>query len=98
MGAKAGLALYSKTRSVAYGCDMADKFERFVAAYLRLNGYFTVPNFIVHASDDPTRVSGGLVGNYTEVDTIGLRMPYSREVSGAKHIVNHPLLVDGCTR
>jgi hypothetical protein len=74
---------------------MPDKFERFVAAYLRLNGYFTVPNFVIHAADDPTRISGGLVGNYTEVDTIGLRMPHSREVTGAKHIVNHPALVDG---
>jgi len=60
-----------------------------------LNGYFTVPNFIVHAGDDPTRISGGVIGNYTEVDTIGLRMPHSREVSGAEHIVNHRLLVDG---
>jgi hypothetical protein len=77
---------------------MADKFERFVAAYLRLNGYFTVPNFIVHAGGDPTRISGGLVGNYTEVDTIGLRMPYSREVTGSKQIVNHTVLVDGADR
>jgi hypothetical protein len=74
---------------------MPDKFERFVAAYLRLNGYFTVPNFIVHAADDPTRISGGLIGNHTEVDTIGLRMPHSREVTGAKHIANDPALVDG---
>jgi hypothetical protein len=66
-----------------------------VAAYLRLNGYFTVPNFIVHAADDPTRLSRGLIGNHTEVDTIGLRMPHSREVTGAKHIVNDPALVDG---
>ena len=29
------------------------------------------------------------------MDTIGLRMPHSREVTGAKHIVNHPALVDG---
>ncbi len=73
---------------------MADKYERFVASYLRLNGYFTVPNFIVHAGDDPTRVSAGQVGNYTETDILGVRMPYSREVAGALHIANDPLLVN----
>jgi hypothetical protein len=74
---------------------MADKFERFVASYLRLNGYFTVPNFIVHAANDPTRVLAGHVGNYTETDIIGVRMPHSREVTGNLHIANHGLLVNG---
>lgn len=61
---------------------MADKHERFVASYLRLNGYFTVPNFIVHAGDDPTRISAGQVGNYTETDILGVRLPHSREITG----------------
>jgi hypothetical protein len=47
-----------------------DKYERFVASYLRLNGYFTVPNFIVHAGDDPERILAGQVGNLTETDII----------------------------
>ncbi len=74
---------------------MADKYETFIASYLRLNGYFTVPNFIVHAGEDPTRISRGHVGNHTETDIIGLRMPYSTEVTGTLHIANDLLLVDG---
>jgi hypothetical protein len=76
---------------------MANNYERFVAAYLRLNGYFTVPNFIVHSGDDPTRISGGAVGNYTETDVIGVRFPHSREVTGRLEIKNHDILVDGVT-
>jgi hypothetical protein len=74
---------------------MPNKYERFVAAYLRLNAYFEVQNFIVHAGDDPTRVSSGQVGNYTECDTLGIRMPHSDEVAGHVHIANHRLLTDG---
>lgn len=76
---------------------MADKYERFVASYLRLNGYFTVPNFLIHAADDPGRLSAGQVGNYTETDIIGVRMPHSREVTGKLHIANHSVLVDGAS-
>lgn len=71
---------------------MPDKYERFVAAYLRLNAYFTVPNFIVHDAD---RVSDGKVGNRTETDIIGVRMRYSREAIGQLSVANHTLLVDG---
>src|SRR5712691_7382685 len=72
-----------------------DKYERFVASYLRLNGYFTVPNFIVHAGDDPERILAGRVGNLTETDILGIRMPYSREVTGKLHTANHAALIDG---
>jgi hypothetical protein len=74
---------------------MADKYERFVAAYLRLNAYFTVPSFIVLAADDPTRISCGQVGNYTETDILAIRMPYSKEVTGSLQIANHGVLTDG---
>lgn len=74
---------------------MTNNYERFVAAYLRLNGYFTVPNFILHAADDPTRISKGAIGNYTETDVIGVRFPHSREVTGGLVIKNHDILVDG---
>lgn len=74
---------------------MANKYERFVASYLRLNGYFTVPNFIVPAAGDPARISDGTVGNYTETDIIAIRMPHSREVAGKLHVANDPLLIDG---
>lgn len=75
--------------------QMVNSYEGFIAAYLRLNGYFTVPNFIVHAADDPERVSSGTVGNYTEVDIIGVRMPYSHEITGTLHIENHSVLTEG---
>ena len=74
---------------------MGNKYERFVVAYLRLNAYFTVPNFIVHAGDDPGRISSGQVGNYTETDVLAVRMPYSREVTGKLRVANHDSLVDG---
>ncbi len=63
-----------------------------MAAYLRLNAYFTVPNFIVHDAD---RISNGKVGNRTETDIIGVRMRYSREAIGQLSVANHALLVDG---
>lgn len=37
--------------------------------YLRLNGYFTMPNFIAHGRNGPL----------TEVDVLGIRFPHSRE-------------------
>jgi hypothetical protein len=37
--------------------------------YLRLNGYFTLPNFYAH----------GRYGPLTEVDILGVRFPYSKE-------------------
>lgn len=72
---------------------MADKYERFIAAYLRLNAYFTIPNFIVHAADDRKRISGGRIGMYTETDILGIRMPYSKEITGHLRIANHERLV-----
>ncbi len=76
---------------------MMDKYERFVASYLRLNGYFTVPNFIVHAADDAARISDDRVGNLTETDILGVRMPHSHEVTGPLHIANDPALVSGAS-
>src|SRR5712692_8838890 len=37
--------------------------------YLRLNGYFTMPNFIAHGDGGPR----------TDVDVLGVRLPHSRE-------------------
>lgn len=70
-----------------------DKYERFIAAYLRLNAYFTITHFIVHAGDDPGRVFAGHVGSHTETDILGIRMPYSVERAGRLSIANHELLV-----
>ena len=74
--------------------DRAQRFETFVTWYLRFNGYFTVPSFVVHAGDDPGRISGDFVGTHTEVDTLAVRLPYSRENSGTK-FPTHKSLVDG---
>jgi hypothetical protein len=74
---------------------MPNKHERFVAAYLSLNGYFHIPNFIVHAGDDPDRISKGVVGNYTECDTLAIRPPHSIEVIGAMRELNHMALTQG---
>jgi hypothetical protein len=73
----------------------ADKLERFVRWFLRLNGYFTVENFIVHAAGDSTRISNGLIAPHTEVDTLAVRMPYSHETAGTLHIANWEALVGG---
>lgn len=73
--------------------DSSRRFERFVTWYLRFNGYFTVPNFVVHAGDDPGQISG-VVRNRTEVDTLAVRLPYSREMSGTEFLT-HPTLVNG---
>ena len=67
---------------IAQQKNRAERFEIFVTWYLRFNGYFTVPSFVVHAGDDPTRISGDTIGNLTEIDTIAVRLPYSREGSG----------------
>src|ERR1700687_1690085 len=69
--------------------------EEFVRWFLRLNGYFGVENFIVHAADDPSRISGGLIAPHTETDTIAVRMPYSTEVAGTLKIANYPQLTLG---
>lgn len=70
----------------------AERFEIFVTWYLRFNGYFTVPSFVVHAGDDPTRISGDTIGNLTEVDTIAVRLPYSREGSGTPFPLDNDLV------
>jgi hypothetical protein len=72
--------------------NRAERFETFVVWYLRFNGYFTVPNFVVHAGDDCTRLCGDVVGNRTEVDTIAIRLPYSHEESGTRFPTDRNLL------
>ncbi len=74
--------------------DRAQRFETFVTWYLRFNGYFTVPSFVVHAGDDPGRISGDIVGSHTEVDTLAVRLPHSREQSGTE-FPTHDSLIDG---
>lgn len=70
--------------------------EEFVRWFLRLNGYFGIENFIVHAADDPSRIADGVVAPYTETDTLAVRMPYSREIAGPLRIGNYAPLASGC--
>jgi hypothetical protein len=55
---------------------MVNKFEQLALWYLRLNGYLTVPNFILHP-DTPG-------SERTDVDVLGVRFPYSNEIAGRK--------------
>jgi hypothetical protein len=49
----------------------AVKTEDLAQWYFRLNGFLTVPNFILH----PLRKGGAR----TDVDVVGIRFPYRRE-------------------
>lgn len=71
---------------------MADNYERFVRWYLRFNGFFTIENFYVH---NPQKVYREHVGDDTETDILGIRMPYSGEIAGPVRIANHEPLVAG---
>jgi hypothetical protein len=64
------------------------KFELLTKWYLRFNGYFTIDNLIIHAADDLRRISNGVVGNYTDVDVLGIRMPFHAEMTGELKIKN----------
>jgi hypothetical protein len=46
-----------------------NSFEQLALWYLRLNGYFVIPNFIAHGDGGPR----------TDVDVLGVRFPHSRE-------------------
>jgi len=72
---------------------MSTIYEKFTSWYLRFNGYFTADNFVVHAADDPTRISNGIIAPHTETDTLAIRMPYSAEIAGSLKIANHDILV-----
>lgn len=62
--------------------------------YLRFNGYFLVDNFIVHAGDDPNRISKDKVGNHTETDILAIRHKFSKEITGSLHIENDPKIIN----
>lgn len=70
------------------------KYEKLSSLFLRLNGYFLVNNFIIHAGDDTTKINkAGIISQHTEMDTLGIRMPYQKEVSGDLNIVNNKDLI-----
>ena len=77
--------------------DISERAERFCRWFLRFSGYFSIENFVVHASDDSGRISGGIIAPVTETDLLALRMPHSVEVKGALHVANFEPLVGGAT-
>lgn len=70
------------------------KGEIFAKWYLRFNGYFIIDNYIVHAGEDSSRISNGMIGNHTEVDILGLRHKFSKEISGPVEIQNDENLIN----
>lgn len=74
-------------------CNASERAERFCRWFLRFNGYFSIENFIVHASDDKTRISDGLIAPVTETDLLAVRMPHSREIKGPLYVANFDPLV-----
>ncbi len=54
--------------------------EQIALWYLRLNGYFTMPNFIAHAR----------AGAQTDVDILGVRFPHSREYPDDEAVLRFP--------
>lgn len=72
--------------------EKSQKYETFVEWYMRFNGYFTVNNFVVHNFENVFR---DVVGNHSEVDLLGIRMPFSKEKVGNLEIKNHDPLVKG---
>jgi hypothetical protein len=70
----------------------SSKAEILTKWYLRLNGYFTIDNFIVH---NPDIISNGIVSNSTETDVLAIRLKHSREIAGELHIANDEMLLNG---
>jgi hypothetical protein len=68
------------------------KAEILAKWYLRLNGYFTVDNFIVH---NPDNISDGVISNTTETDVLAIRHKHSKEIAGQLQIANDEVLIDG---
>lgn len=66
--------------------------ERLAYWFLRLNGFLTIYNFIVHpeAADDHGRYR-----QQTDVDVMGVRLPYRHE-NRKRPMQDHPLFQVGC--
>jgi hypothetical protein len=61
--------------------------------FLRLNGFFTVQNFIVH----PIKSAEGSQQR-TDADVLGVRFPNRREIVGGEPLVDHPAFQDATRR
>ncbi|HUU63169.1 MAG TPA: hypothetical protein VMX96_04525 [Dehalococcoidia bacterium] len=63
---------------------MANKFEQLAVWYLRLNGYLTTPNFVLHPD-----IRGS---ERTDADILAVRFPHSKEVAGREMEVDSKLV------
>lgn len=66
--------------------------ERLAYWFLRLNGFFTIYNFIVHPEAADT---DGRYRQQTDVDVMGVRLPYRRE-NRKRPMEDHPLFRTEC--
>jgi len=62
-----------------------EKYEQLAQWHLRLNGYFTVRNFILHP-DTPG-------SQRTDADVLGVRFPYSTEIAGSRFELDENLVL-----
>jgi hypothetical protein len=71
-----------------------NKNEELVKVFLRLNGYFSVDNFIIHDGNSEILTNGDtVIPQSTETDLLGIRMPFQNERTGQLHIANYPNLI-----
>ncbi|MFA8451947.1 MAG: hypothetical protein ACEPOW_14725 [Bacteroidales bacterium] len=71
-----------------------NKSEELVKAFLRLNGYFIVDNFIIHnGAADLSNSRDKIIPQSTETDLLGIRMPFQKEFTGKLDIANYGSLV-----
>jgi len=60
------------------------KAEILAIWYLRFNGYFTVDSYTLHASDVSDRIRRDKVRNLTEIDILGIRHKFNKEMPGVR--------------
>ena len=71
-----------------------NKSEELVKIFLRLNGYFIVDNFIIHNGHaDLSNSKNKIIPQSTEIDLLGIRMPYQNEKTGKLYIANYKHLI-----
>lgn len=71
-----------------------NKYEELTKTFLRLNGYFTIDNFIVHNGDaDISNSYKKVIPQSTEIDILAVRFPFQKEQSGKLLIVNDRNLI-----
>ena len=75
--------------------EKGQRAEHVAAWYLRLNGFLSIPAFVVHLDSINPRSNreGEPIIQRTEADLIAVRFPYSRETIANRHMTDDPRLV-----